>query len=138
MFVNYNELSETLRLRMWLLNPHEYESYQNAGVSGETAVLLHAPENDKEFKGLSLEKINDSTMMVAVNSDSKIKLIPAITIDDGVARRDQNFHAGDTLMTDEVRMILEKTERISAQIIRVEIRDRSFLPIYYDGKEFQY
>jgi len=105
------------------------------GIEGEPAVSLYTTEENKNFSGLSVEKINDSSYRVSVTNDSQIKLIPAINKEEGIAKRDQEFKDGDTLRSDLFLLIFEKTEKVTAQRIRVEIIDRSYLPLYYiEGK----
>lgn len=105
-------------------------------ITGEIAVMLYTADDNPNFRGLSVEKINDSSYRVFAASESGVSLIPSITKEEFAAKRDQHYHDSDTLQSDVVRMILEKTRSISAQQIRIEIKDRSFLPMYYDGKKF--
>jgi hypothetical protein len=108
----------------------------DAGIDGETAVMVYATEDNPHFNGLSVEKINDSTYRISAQQNSGIRLIPSIT-KEHAARRDQQYTIGDTLQSSFMRMILEKTESITAQQIKVEILDRSYLSIYYDGRTFK-
>ena len=105
-------------------------------VDALSSAEVYALDRREGYRGLVVNALSPGVYSVRVPLRSQLMLVPGTGQIQGVARRDQSFKVGDSIMTANGLDVIRSTEGGLIKEIEVHIADSTGLPVAFDGVGF--